>query len=295
MAAGNGELTVDKEFESLCPKLTDDERKLLEAAIEADGCRDAIVTWANHDDVIVDGYNRYRICRKKGLGYKTKSLTFQDREAVKAWIITNQLGRRNLNEAQRAILAAELVTTKDGGKQCANLHTDRVAAAEIAGVSPRSVSDAKKVLDKGSSELIEAVKDGEVAVSAAAVVADLPKKEQTKAVKEGKVKEKAAKVRKAKAPKPDKPDYGKCPNCAGTKWTANDEGVCCAKCRHPHGEPSGGADEDRIGIQRSKTIKTAEALMRAFDDLHHLLAKSREHANAIATCKILLKTAREWK
>jgi len=89
---------------------------------------------------------------------------------------------------------------------------------------------------------------------------------------------------------------GKCPNCASTKWTKDDFGcVVCAKCHHPHGEPTGGADEDRIGVQRSKTVKTAEALMRAFDDLNYLLAKPDEHTEAIASCKFLLKTARAWK
>jgi hypothetical protein len=89
-------------------------------------------------------------------------------------------------------------------------------------------------------------------------------------------------------------DYGKCPNCASTKWTEDEFGVSCAKCHHPHGEPTGGADEDRIGDQRSKTVKTADALMRAFDDLNTLLAKA-EHTEAIASCKFLLKTARNWK
>ena len=89
-------------------------------------------------------------------------------------------------------------------------------------------------------------------------------------------------------------DYGKCPNCAGTKWTADEFGATCAKCHQPHGEPSGGADEDRVDIQRSKTIKTCEALMRAFDDLNMLLAKP-DHPDAIAQCKFLLTIAREWK
>lgn len=97
----------------------------------------------------------------------------------------------------------------------------------------------------------------------------------------------------------DKPgvshDYGTCPNCASKKWTADDFGVTCAKCHHPHGEPTGGTDEDRVDTQRSKTVKTAEALMRAFDDLNMLLAKTDEHVEAIASCKFLLKCAKGWK
>ena len=89
-------------------------------------------------------------------------------------------------------------------------------------------------------------------------------------------------------------DRGRCPNCAGTKWTEDEDGAFCKKCNHPWGEPTGGVDEQRIADQRSKTIKTAEALLRAFDDLHHLLPKP-EHGDAEKTCKRLVKVARAWK
>ena len=95
----------------------------------------------------------------------------------------------------------------------------------------------------------------------------------------------------------DKPaalDYGKCPNCAGSKWVEDDEGVSCAKCRHPHGEPVGGPDEDRVNTQRQKTVKTAEALLRAFDDLNGMIPK-KEHAAAVDKCKHLIGVARGWK
>lgn len=89
-------------------------------------------------------------------------------------------------------------------------------------------------------------------------------------------------------------DYGKCPNCAGTKWVDDEFGVSCSKCKHPHGAETGGVDDQRVKDARSKTIKTVEAAMRAFDDLNLLASHPHEHANAIATCKILLKTARDW-
>lgn len=94
----------------------------------------------------------------------------------------------------------------------------------------------------------------------------------------------------------DKPaaDYGKCPNCAGTKWAEDEDGVACAKCHHPYGEPAGETDEERLKTQRQKTVKTVEALMRAFDDLQVMLAKP-DHDDVIRTCKALLKTAKGWK
>lgn len=106
--------------------------------------------------------------------------------------------------------------------------------------------------------------------------------------------------------------YGKCPNCGKTKWDEDDEGVSCAACHHPHGEPAGDVDDHRIKAiqtQRSKTVKTAEALMRAFDDLNALYP-DKDHDRAIdaskavasvrqigiiPTCQALLLIARGWK
>ena len=79
------------------------------------------------------------------------------------------------------------------------------------------------------------------------------------------------------------------------KWDEDDEdGPSCSKWHHPWGEPAGDPDEDRIRTQRQKTVKTAEALMRDFDDLNCILAKP-EHAEAIKACKVLLKIAKGWK
>lgn len=89
-------------------------------------------------------------------------------------------------------------------------------------------------------------------------------------------------------------DYGTCPNCQGKKWDADEFGVSCSKCHHPHGEPVGNADEGKLGTQRAKTVKTIEALMRAFYDLNRMAARA-EHAEAIASCKSLLTTAKGWK
>jgi len=86
---------------------------------------------------------------------------------------------------------------------------------------------------------------------------------------------------------------GKCPVCAGAKWTEGKDDVTCQKCGHPHGEPAGDVDDDRLKTQRQKTVKTAEALMRAFDDLQCMKAR-KEHAKVIVDCKGLLKIAKGW-
>lgn len=97
-------LTIDPEFRDLCRALTPEERSLLEASIEADGCRDDIVTWANHDDTILDGHNRYEICTQLDIKFKTTAINLPDRHACIEWIIANQLGKRNLTDEEKSFL-----------------------------------------------------------------------------------------------------------------------------------------------------------------------------------------------
>lgn len=53
------------------------------------------------------------------------------------------------------------------------------------------------------------------------------------------------------------------------------------------------AKSDPFKTQKSKTIKTAEALMRAFEDLNEL-KKSRECGAAVKSCKALIEKAKNW-
>ncbi len=201
------DLTIDREFDDLCPALTPDEERLLEQSVLADGCLHSIIVWANHDDTILDGHNRYRICKKHGRKFATKAIKIDSREDAKAWIIRTQIGRRNLSESQRASLAAKLVNSQAGGDHRANLHGEITAAkaAEEFNVSERSVKAARKVIEQGAKPLQKAVDAGEVSVSAAAEIAELPKAEQAKIVAKGgdAVKSAAKKVKEQKAA--DKP------------------------------------------------------------------------------------------
>lgn len=182
------ELKIDKELESLCPALSADELRLLEESIAADGCRDEIVLWANHDKTVIDGHNRYRICEKLKKPYKTLSLAFDSRDEVKLWMLRNQMGRRNLTDGQRAMMAARIATIGNGKhKQAAQICAapTQAEAAKEAGVSRRTVQSAKQVIEQGTPELQKLVTDGELAVSVAAEVAKKPAKEQKKIVAKG--------------------------------------------------------------------------------------------------------------
>lgn len=94
-------LIRDPEFERFVPPLTEKERELLEESILREGCRDAIVTW---NGVILDGHNRYAICRKYDLPFQVRNLQMDSRDEAIAWICTNQMGRRNITEETRRYL-----------------------------------------------------------------------------------------------------------------------------------------------------------------------------------------------
>ena len=90
-----GILKIDPEFKSLIPPLTPDERAGLEASILTEGCRDALIVWG---DILIDGHNRYEICTKHNIPYKTQQIEFASRAEARIWIRKNQLARRNLTD-----------------------------------------------------------------------------------------------------------------------------------------------------------------------------------------------------
>ena len=99
------EIKIDKEFADLIPPLSAEERQQLEQNILAEGCRDPLVVWQG---TLIDGHNRYEICTRNDIAFKTIELNFDTRDDAKIWIIKNQFGRRNLQPYTRIILALSL-------------------------------------------------------------------------------------------------------------------------------------------------------------------------------------------
>lgn len=91
-------LVIDPELEALIPPPTEGEKAQLQRSLDNHGCLDALIVWASQDQlIVVDGHNRLRYCREKGIPFFVQPLPFADREAVKLYILQNQAGRRNLS------------------------------------------------------------------------------------------------------------------------------------------------------------------------------------------------------
>ncbi len=95
------QLIIDPEFESLVPPLSKEEYAQLEANILRDGCRDPITIW---DNIILDGHNRYKICRQHDILFNVNPILIENRDEAISWICSNQMGRRNITEERRRYL-----------------------------------------------------------------------------------------------------------------------------------------------------------------------------------------------
>ena len=142
--------------------------------IRTHGVREPVVFL---DGEILDGRNRYKCATELGLSYPRIEYTGTD---PLGFVVSHNLHRRHMTESQRAMVAAALANMPANTGVAANLQslTSRADAAKLLKVSERSVNTAKKVLREGSPELIDAVQQGKVSVSAAADIATLPANEQ---------------------------------------------------------------------------------------------------------------------
>lgn len=182
------DITIDMEFEGLIPALSDDERTQLMVNIQRDGFRDPLVVWLGHG-ILLDGHHRYRIWEASFQGDENREPSivetkFATREKAKAWVIQNQLGRRNLTDAQRVALALKLkpmLVTKAKANQSAGgqsakvgrqksdkpLRVNKEVAKIAGGVSHDTVRKVETVLAKGDDAIKSAMLNGKMKINAA--------------------------------------------------------------------------------------------------------------------------------
>jgi len=229
-------IVVNEELKAYIDPLTPDEYEALERSLLAEGCRDALVLWG---DTLVDGHNRYGICRKHDIPFKTvQNERFQSLDDVHLWMIEQHLGRRSVSDFQRGVLALrkrEILAERraraaaaaaEGGEAAPDVPFDtagaqpapskaaRPAATETrkeiareARISSNQVGMIEKIRKEAAPEVVAAVKSGTLSISAAAAVASLPAEEQKAAASAGdaELKEAAKRVRESKRKPREKP------------------------------------------------------------------------------------------
>ncbi|OZI51643.1 hypothetical protein [Bordetella genomosp. 4] len=216
-------IQINEELRTYIDPLSADEYEALERSLLAEGCRDALVLWG---DVLVDGHNRYALCTKHGIEFKTTQNTrFKSMDDVRLWMIENHLGRRSVSDFQRGVLAlrkkeilqqrqqeleaqqqADAGSTDEAATSAPSpaepvVIPNRQALARAARVSSNTLGQIEKIQKEAAPELVRAVKSGEISINAAAAVAEMPVDKQIAAAAEGRkaLKELARQAREAKA------------------------------------------------------------------------------------------------
>jgi hypothetical protein len=150
----------------------------LVADVKAHGLREKITLY---EGKILDGRNRFLACQKAKVRPLYRKFTGKD---ALAFVVSLNIARRHLNASQLAMASARLATLRNGQRSDEVAGVSIETAATIVGASAGSTKRARQVLDKGSAALVRAVDSGEIPVSRAATVTDLPKAEQLAAAKE---------------------------------------------------------------------------------------------------------------
>lgn len=166
-------------FHPLClalPDMTKEEFAALVDDIRKNGqLRDIVLL----DGMILDGRHRYRACLECDL--EPRTIEFSGSDPI-AYVVSENIHRRHLTESQRSMVASVLAGLEKGQTlRSANVPISALTqpqAAELLGVSERSVRKASEVRKLGAAELVAKVEAGELTVSEASRIAQLGKKSQ---------------------------------------------------------------------------------------------------------------------
>lgn len=168
------DLVVDPELERVAPPLAENELLLLTEDILEHGCKFPLIVWG---DTIVDGHNRYRICKENDIPFGIEQMEFEDKTEARLWIIRNQLGRRNLSDFQRCEMVLPMEEElKEAAKKRMSSTTrgmqkfagpTRNIMADMAGVSYATLDKVKIIILEADEETLEKLRSGDVKIHTA--------------------------------------------------------------------------------------------------------------------------------
>lgn len=158
-------IEIDEELRRLIPARSKEEDEQLEANILAEGeIREAVVLWGN---IVIDGMGRLKVARKHDLPFRIVRKEFRDNAECKAWMYSNQLGRRNLTDKQIAVMRGDLYNIqKDdkGGDRKSKVQNEPLIAQDA------TAQQLAKTFGTGASTI---KRDGELAESVAKLAPDV--------------------------------------------------------------------------------------------------------------------------
>ena len=165
------------------PAIGADDFQALKDSIENIGVQNPITLF---EGMVIDGWHRYTAANDLGMHCPAAELGNVD---PRDFVLAQNKARRHVTQAQLAMATTAVYAWKPVGS---NQHANRVGTecppksnaelADAAGVSEKTIKQAKAVQTKAAPEVVEAVKRGEIGLPKAAAIAKLPKEEQAAAI-----------------------------------------------------------------------------------------------------------------
>lgn len=174
------DLRIDPDLRDLIPPLSEEEHGMLEDSILRNGCDTPLTVW---NGTIVDGHNRYEICRRHDIPFGIEEKDFDDKDAAMFWMLEHQLARRNLNSYQRSLIglkyesfyrdqARKRLATSTGGKEARPLQNSAEAEkgnamdklGKMVGVSRDTLAKVKELDANADQGTKEQLRKGEISI-----------------------------------------------------------------------------------------------------------------------------------
>jgi len=172
-------LKVHPEYQKLLPKLPQEEYEALKESIKTEGQHYPIVV--NKEGIILDGHNRFEICKELKLEPRFEIQTFENPLLEKKFVIEANLRRRHLNKFQRAemgipLLDIETELAKQRQRTESNVETRSEsndanrgkATTQVSrkiGLSETTFERAKKIIEKAPEPVKQKVRNGKQSIN----------------------------------------------------------------------------------------------------------------------------------
>ncbi len=164
------------------PAMSADDFQSIKDSIMEIGVQNPITLF---DGMVIDGWHRYTAANELGMDCPVVELGDVD---PRDFVLAQNKARRHVTQAQLAMATTTVYAWRPVGNPAlsnsapgAELKTTKELAVS-AGVSERTIEQAKAVQTKAAPEVVEAVKAGEIGLKKAAAIAKLPKEEQAAAI-----------------------------------------------------------------------------------------------------------------